>query len=377
MSVFRERAERKYQVIEDHAKMGGMLKQYAAGKVFYLKGFYERIEVKVLDFKEPNLLIVDSLRDIEGEVTLFHTFNKQLEVIGEVVDKLVNTQYKISVSRVRIATSDRKSPRHKMSSDQVVINSIRAARNTINASLFNVPTSVKIHLEKFQQRLQDFADEVKVKIFEKDDEKTELVRKTMKILMIHDTQDIMSYIPEDTEGFVDYREHLNTEIGTVMEDYRKRKIVSEMIVPIIYLGHDGGSIPLGYIQLISHEKKLGMDTALELKMLAFEMVDQMRDSNTMLISKRQSVGDISRGGMRLVVTDTELKKFLVHQKGFSFNVIFKLQQPITVFTEIVWTAMTPQNDLAIGVSIRGFSSRKGESDRYHQYLDSLAAAKPQ
>ncbi|HNJ66283.1 MAG TPA: DUF1577 domain-containing protein, partial [Turneriella sp.] len=289
MSVFRERAERKYQVIEDHAKMGGMLKQYAAGKVFYLKGFYERIEVKVLDFKEPNLLIVDSLRDIEGEVTLFYTFNKQLEVIGEVVDKLVNTQYKISVSRVRIATSDRKSPRHKMSSDQVVINSIRAARNTINASLFNVPTSVKIHLEKFQQRLQDFADEVKVKIFEKDDEKTELVRKTMKILMIHDTQDIMSYIPEDTEGFVDYREHLNTEIGTVMEDYRKRKIVSEMIVPIIYLGHDGGSIPLGYIQLISHEKKLGMDTALELKMLAFEMVDQMRDSNTMLISKRQSV----------------------------------------------------------------------------------------
>lgn len=377
MSVFRERAERKYQVIEDHAKMGGMLKQYAAGKVFYLKGFYERIEIKVLDFKEPNLLIVDSLRDIEGEVTLFHTFNKQLEVIGEVVDKLVNTQYKISVSRVRIATSDRKSPRHKMSSDQVVINSIRAARNTINASLFNVPTSVKIHLEKFQQRLQDFADEVKVKIFEKDDEKTELVRKTMKILMIHDTQDIMSYIPEDTEGFVDYREHLNTEIGTVMEDYRKRKIVSEMIVPIIYLGHDGGSIPLGYIQLISHEKKLGMDTALELKMLAFEMVDQMRDSNTMLISKRQSVGDISRGGMRLVVTDTELKKFLVHQKGFSFDVIFKLQQPITVFTEIVWTAMTPQNDLAIGVSIRGFSSRKGESDRYHQYLDSLAAAKPQ
>ncbi len=377
MSVFRERAERKFQVIEDQAKLAGMLKQYAAGKIFYLKGFYEKIEVKVLDFKEPNLLIIDSLRDIEGEIVLYHTFNKQLEIFGEVIDKLVNTQYKIAVSRVRIATSDRKSPRHKMTSDQVVINNIRAARNTINASLFNVPTSVKIHLEKFQQRLKDFADEVKVKIFEKDDEKTELVRKTMKILMIHDTQDILSYMPEDTEGFIDYREHLNTEIGAVMEDYRKRKIVSEMIVPIIYLGHDGGSIPLGYIHLISHEKKLGLDTALELKMLAFEMVDQMRDSNTMLINKRQSVGDISRGGMRLVVTDSELKKFLVHQKGFSFDVIFKLQQPITVFTEIIWTAVTPQNDLAIGVSIKGFSSRKGEGDRYHQHIDALGAQKTQ
>lgn len=144
-----------------------------------------------------------------------------------------------------------------------------------------------------------------------------------------------------------------------------------MIVPIIYLGHDGASIPLGFIQLVSHDKKLGMDTALELKMMAFEMVDQMRDSNTMLISKRQSVADISRGGLRLVFTDPELKKFLVHQKGFSFDVVFKLQQPITVFSEIVWTGYTPSQDLAIGVSIKGFSSRKGESDRFHHNLDNL------
>lgn len=374
MSVFRERAERKFQIIEEAAKIAGMLRQYAAGKVYYLKGFYEKIELKILEFKEPNLIIVDSLREIEGELILYHTFNKQLEIVGEVVDKIINTQYKIAVSRIRIATNDRKSTRHKMTSDQVVINNIRAARNTINASLFNVPTSVKIHLEKFQQRLKDFADEVKVKIFEKDDEKTELVRKSNKILMLEDTQDVMSYIPVDESGFIDYREHLNTEIGAVMEEYKKRKIVSEMIVPVIYLAHDGSSVPLGYIQLISHEKKLGMDTALELKMLAFEMVDQMRDSNTMLINKRQNVADISRGGLRLEIKDAELKKFLVHQKGFSFDVIFKLQQPITVFTEICYTAVTPENDLAIGVSIRGFSSRKGESDRYHQYIDSLNKA---
>jgi hypothetical protein len=372
MSVFKERAERRYQVVEDQAKLPGMLRQYAAGKTYMIKGFYEKIEVKILDFREPNFLIIDSLRDLESDMTLYHTFNKQLEIVGAISDKLPGNQYKFSVAHVKIAANERKSARYAMSSDLVVVNNIRAARNTINASLFNVPTSVKIHLEKFQQRLKDFADEVKVKIFEKDDEKTELVRKTMKILMIHDTQDLLSYMPEDTDGFVDYREHLNTEIGTVMEDYRKKKIVSEMIVPIIYLGHDGASIPLGYIQLISHEKKLGIDTALELKMLAFEMVDQMRDSNTMLINKRQSIADISRGGMRLVVTDPELKKFLVHQKGFSFDVIFKLQQPITVFTQICYTGYTPQDDLAIGVTIKGFSSRKGESDRYHQYIDNLA-----
>ncbi|HRP68689.1 MAG TPA: DUF1577 domain-containing protein [Turneriella sp.] len=374
MSVFKERTERKYQTINDPIKLGTMLKQYATGKVFYLKGFYEKIEVKALEAREGTMLVIDSLRDIEGPVVFYHTFNKHMEIHGEVVEKLVGSQYKVRALAVRIATNERRSARFQMSSDLVVINSIRAARNTINASLFNVPTSVKIHLEKFQDRLKDFADEVKVKIFDKSDEKTELVRKTLKILMLTDTQDIMSYIPEDSEGFIDYREHLNTEVGTVMEEYRKKKIVSEMIVPIIYLGHDGASIPLGFIQLVSYEKKLGVDTALELKMLAFEMVDQMRDSNTMLINKRQAVADISRGGLRLVFTDPELKKFLVHQKGFSFDVVFKLQQPITVFTEIVWVGHTPSQDLAIGVNIKGFSSRKGESDRYHQYIDSLNRA---
>ena len=245
MNVFKERTERKYQIVTDAAKLGPMLKQYATGKVYFIKGFYDKIEVKVLDFKEPNILIVDSLRDIEGPITLYHTFNKQLEIHAEVIEKVINSQYKLAVLKVKIATNERKSPRHKMTSDVVVINNIRAARNTINASLFNVPTSVKIHLEKFQQRLKDFADEVKVKIFEKGDEKTELVRKTHKILMVTDTQDLMSYIPEDPEGFVDYREHLNTEIGTVMEEYKKKKVASEMIVPIIYLGHDGESFRWG------------------------------------------------------------------------------------------------------------------------------------
>ncbi len=151
MSVFKERVERKFQVIEDPAKLPNMLRQYAAGKTYLIKGFYEKIEVKILDFKEPNFLIVDSLREIEGDITLYHTFNKQLEIVGVVTDKLINTQYKISVGHIRIAANERKSQRFAMSSDLVVVNNIRAARNTINASLFNVPTSVKIHRKNFNK----------------------------------------------------------------------------------------------------------------------------------------------------------------------------------------------------------------------------------
>ena len=88
MVWIKERSERKFQVIDDPAKVQGMLRQYDAGKVYYIKGFYEKIEVKILDSKDPNILIVDSLRELEGEMTLYHTFNKQLEIEGAVADKI-------------------------------------------------------------------------------------------------------------------------------------------------------------------------------------------------------------------------------------------------------------------------------------------------
>ena len=148
-----------------------------------------------------------------------------------------------------------------------------------------------------------------------------------------------------------------------------------MIVPVIYVGHDGLSIPLGYIQLVSKSEPIGMDKAMELKALTFEMVDRIRDSNTMMINKRQEITNLSKGGLQIRIVDEELKTFLIHQKGFSFDVIFKLQQPITVFTEIIYTGFNQETDLMIGVRIVGWSSRKGEVERYTEAISSLAKGK--
>lgn len=372
MANFRERKIREFQLVDNQEQIAHMLHSYVAGKTYYIKGMIGA-EVKIESILKGNTLLVitDSLPD--EHPIIYRVFKKYMELICELDSDLGNGRYRFKVNAIQIAINERKFSRNFVPEGAAYINGIRAARNIINASLFNIPTSVKVHFDQFERQLAPLADEVFIKVFDKKDDKTELVRKTGKILYIADTQDVLSYAPENEAIFIDYRNHINTDIGKIMDDYRNRKIVSEIIVPITYIGHDGIAIPLGYIHMISRSTPITAETPLDLKTKAFEMVDRIRDSNTMLINKRQSINNASHGGMQLKISDEELKKFLIHQKGFSFDVVFKLQQPITVFTEIVYTGEDIENNLLIGVRIKGWSSRKGEMDRYFDLVDKLTA----
>lgn len=374
MPAYSERKPRKFQEIIEKEKIEHLLKKFALRKTFLLKGQYNPIPVKIEDYIAPNQLVVSTDGfDLEQEdiITIYFIFNTYMELICTFDKTHGIDSFVLTVNGVRIASEKRAHDRIMVNDDQVVINNIRAAKNVIQASLFNIPTSVKVHFSQQKQIMASMADEVNVDVFDKKDDKLELVRKTGKILHIPDTQDIVSYMPEDTEAFIDYRQFLNTDIDSVMKEYKTKKIVSELIVPVTYVGHDGKAIPLGFIHLISKSDPIQIDQALMLKAQAFEMVDRIRESNTMLINKRQSIENISHGGLKLRISDEELKQFLIHQKGFSFDVIFRLQQPITVFTDIIYTGSTPENDLMIGVKIIGRSSRKGEIDRYYELIDAL------
>ena len=371
MSLYKERRFRKLQPIIETDTINHMIKNYMVGKTFFIKNSFPAILVKVIKFDPKKGITVESDLELTEQVIIYKVFNKYMEASCTVENTAEPNRYLLSVKAFNIALSTREHERFAVTKEEVTINNIRSARNTINASLFNIPTSVKVHFSQYEQQLRHLADEVAVKVFDKTDDKLELIRKSGKALWLEDTQEVMSYMPEMTEAFIDYREHLATEIGTVMDEYRRAKIKSEVFVPIIYIGHDGNSISLGYIHLRSKSKLFDIDFVLEIKALAFEMIDRIRESNTVLINKRQEVANISRGGLQLKITDGELKKALVHQKGISLDVIFKLQQPITVRTEIIYTADMPTGDLVIGVQITGSSSRGGELERFAKSIANL------
>ncbi len=368
----KERRPRKLQQIVETEKVQYLIKNYLLGKTYYLKHDIQRETINIIAHKGEQYVEITTKRALKHHTIFYRIFKKYIEVSCTVVKKTAPNTYILEVKTFKVAQHGREQPRKLIVDDnQVTINNIRAARNIINTSLFNVPTSVKVHFAQYKHQIMSMADEVQIDIFDRQDPLLELVRKSSKTLYIRDTQEIASYLPVDEKDFVDYRFYLNTRMEDQMAKYRRDKIVSEVIVPIIYIDHANEPISLGYFRLRSKKKPIGMDVVIQLKILSFEMVDKIRDSNTMLIDKKQKITNISYSGLLLRVDDPELKRFLIHQGGFSFDIIFKLQQPITVFTQIIHTTEISNRPLLIGVYIFGHSSRKGEKIRYSQLLNDL------
>lgn len=355
---YKERKKRSLQEIINPEKIQEMIPKYMVNREFYVKHSSEIAPVQVITFDDPDIIFVKTEYQFTDSAVFYRMFNKYLDISCTVEEKTDDLTYRLSVKKISIATEERKSLRKPVNPGDILINNIRIAKNVINASLFNIPTSVKVHFGQNEQKLSHLADIVRVKVFDKKDDKLEIVRKSCKSLWIPDTNEISSYFSSDENEFINYHNLVKTDIQRVIDQYQMDGIISEVIVPILYVGHDGLSIPLGYIQLLSKTKKFDLDTILELKALGFEIVDTIRNANTTLMNIKQEVLNVSSGGLKILVSDQDLKEYVAHQKGFGFDIVFKMQAPITVFSEIIYTYNDPSNNLIVGVEIGGYSTRR-------------------
>jgi hypothetical protein len=107
--------------------------------------------------------------------------------------------------------------------------------------------------------------------------------------------------------------------------------------------------------------------------MSFKLVDRIRDANTLLVSVHQSIIDISRGGAKLKITDNDLKKYIQKSRGFIFDIVFKLQAPMTIYGHIKTTSTDPEGNLLLGVDFEGNSSRKDEMKRFYDVLKPMEA----
>lgn len=366
MKLLSEREPRKFQTLTDTLKIRQLVEKYFIQRPYFLKG-YNGVFIKGEQITPDGRVVVDTKANINDEIIAYNVLKKYIELKGTVDQHLSPEKYLLDIHTVNIAVEERKSPRFNVDFGSVYVTNFRASRNAINASLFNIPTSVKVHLKQYQQILSGMADEVVVDVFDKSLEKLDLVRKTGKILYIRDTSNEGSYEMDDDERFINYSRSTFLEIPQVIRDYKMHKVVSELIVPVVYTGHDGVDIPLGYIQLTSKTKLIGKEKAEELLKVAQEIVQKMRDSNTVLINDRQKIENLSVEGMAIRLSNEELKKLVPEQSGLTFDVVFKMTQPITLSTEIVYTGFD-ERDIIIGLRIVGYSTKSGDSSRYSQMV---------
>jgi hypothetical protein len=372
-----QRKNRDFQEFESVDDVIDLLKSQFTNRKLYVKYAVEKTEIAINEYLPDGtlMLVTDPNYRNDGSIIMIYGLSdKYLEIDLEIVDERGPGYYHCKVKSARRAMHGRRDLRFKVAPDDVVATNFRISKHTIDVSSFTIPTSIKVVLEQFQSQNSRMSDVVRVDVFKPDDKDRLLVhlKKTGKTLWVSDTADPASYNAMN-EDFVELGELYGDDLNLVMKRYIERGYKSLLAVPIIYITELSNSVPFAYIQLISKSKNFSIDDVLMLKDHSFKLIDRIRDANTHLIPMHQRVMDISRGGAKLRITDKNLQKYILRSKGFIFDLVFKLQAPITIFGEVKVSYTDDEGNLLVGVDFEGNSSRKDEMKRYYSILKPMEA----
>jgi hypothetical protein len=367
-----QRKNREFQIIDSEEDIINILKSKFSSRKLYIKYAIEKTEVTINEYLPDGtlMLVTDPNYLNEGSsISLYGLSDKYIEFMFDVVEERGPGYFQCKIKSCFKAIRGRRDLRFKMAPDDVIATNFKVSKHTIDVTALNIPTSIKVVLEQFQSQNSKMSDIVKVEVFKSDDKDRVLVqlKKTGKNIFVHNVSDPGSYKALN-DDFIDLNEVYAEDTPAVIKRYIERGYKSILVVPLIYITESISSVPFAYIQLISKSKHFTLDDVLDLKDQSFKLVDRIRDANTLLIPIHQRIMDISRGGAKLKITDKNLQKYILKSKGFVFDLVFKLQAPITIFGEAKVTYTDDDGNLYVGVDFEGNSSRKNEMKRYYSIL---------
>lgn len=372
-----ERQKRNLETISEPAKKHHILSKYLIGKELKFKDQDERGIVRLKNVSQDgNKILISASPELELEtnepVSLYVILSKYIQLDCKVLQKRPDSQYVLGVEKIGIASREREHPRYEVPPGAVWITNILTSKATIDANMFIVPTSVKVNFSDYEIKLKNTCDYIKISTFQSNDpDKIRIVKKTQKMLLIEDTQNPQCYQEAITPDFINYEEEIDSDFKSEMRKLKDQKVVSELIVPVIYIDLEEKAIPIGYIHMQSKKDKFDLGKAMEIKTLTFEMVDRIRNSNTVTITERFNVLDISAGGLKVKINHPELNQTLPRLSGFNFDIFFKMQSPMSVFGLIRSIYKDPDGSLILGIQLAGNSARPGEKKRFLENLEIL------
>lgn len=367
-----QRKNREFREINSEEDILNILKSKFSSRKLYIKYAIEKTEVTINEYLSDGtlMLVTDANYTSEGRTLgIYGLSDKYIEFDLEILEERGPGYYHCKVNSCRKAVRGRRDLRFKVAPEDVVATNFKVSKHTVDVTALNIPTSIKVVLEQFQSQNSKMSDFVKVEVFRPDETDPVLIqlKKTGKNIFISNVADPESYKPLN-DDFIDLNNIYGEDLAAVIKRNIERGYKSIVIAPVIYITETMSSVPFAYIQLISKSKQFSIDDVLDVKNDSFGLVDRIRDANTLLIPIHQNVMDISRGGAKLKINDKNLQKYILKSKGFVFDLVFKLQAPITIFGEVKVSYLDDEDNLYVGVDFEGNSSRKDEMKRFNSIL---------
>jgi hypothetical protein len=365
-----QRKQRGFNDLQSVNEVFEVLQTKFVGRKLYIRYAVDKVEIAINEFLDDQTLILGTEPIFKPEKTfsIYGLSDKYVEVDLEVLEEKGPGYFHCKIVSGRRAVQGRRDIRFRVTPEEVVATNFKISKHTIDVSNLKIPTSIKVVLDQFQTSNSKLGDILKVDVFSSDEKNQILmnIKKSCKTLFIQDASDESSYVPL-TEDFVDLQDVLGSDLNKFIKINTQKGYKSIIIVPIIYITENEKSIPFAYIQLISKTENFDLGKVVDLKEETFKLVDRIRDANTVLLPVHQHILDISRGGAKLEITDPELKKSILKSKGFIFDIVFKLQAPITIYGDIKATQKV-ESYLHVGVDFEGNSSRKDEMKRFYSII---------
>ncbi|NCN11523.1 MAG: DUF1577 domain-containing protein [Leptospira sp.] len=374
---FKPHEVRELDLVKESAQKYHVLSKYLLEKELTLRSFPFDQKFTILKIKEDGKQI--SVKNDSGtllvqgaKITLYSILAKYIELECTVLKVQDDGRLILNVESLGISRKNREGNRVP-SRGNVHINNIVTVKTVIDANMFQVPTLVKVAFDEFRSKLDPKKFEYsKIDIFKSDLlRKFLIVKKTRKIFFISDTQKTESYNHTNSD-FLNFGQEIDDDIELEKERYREDRIMSECILPVLYGNPYDELIPIGYVHIQNRESNLNENDIEDLKKLCKEMVTRILESNTMQISGKFPVIDISPTGLQVQINEPNLVKILPKQKSFIFDIIFKLQTPFTVIGKIRWVAKKNDEDsILLGVELEGKSDLPGERAKYLKNIENL------
>jgi hypothetical protein len=368
VETYKQRKHRNFEEIKTRHDVVDFLRNKYDRKL-HIKYSLDKREAKINEYLDDDTLLVVTDPEFEGEdtIVLYGLMEKYFEIDLKVEEKRGPGYFLCSIIGLKKAMTGRRDLRFRMTPEKVVATNFKISKHTIDISDFKIPTTIKVVIDQFQNQYIKLSDIVRIDVFQTGDPIYDAIKKTGKTLYIEDVANRETYAPLN-DNFVDTPQILGDSFAQYAKKNVEKGYKSIIISPIIYITEMEQSIPFAYFEVISKNAPMEMEQVLEVKELSFKLVDRIRDANTLFIPQHQQVVDISLGGAKLMFTDENLKRYLPRAKGFIFDVVFKLQAPITIYGEIRHMYTDSGGNLFVGVDFAGNSSRKDEMKRFTSVL---------
>ncbi len=335
-----EKKARDKQSVTQKEKIFYLIDKFLKGKKLYLKDHSDKIPVNIEVQEDNTLKVFLPFNYQPGEkIFLYAIVEKYIELELNFIKTLAIGRHIYEPASANIAVNARRHQRFSIIDSSIVITQFQIFEELQSSRLdtHNLPISVKTIFADYERILQSFYPNASVGTFEinnlQNDKEINLVHSKKQILYLHDTQDQDSYFTEN-ENMISYGILLGGNLTKQMHLLRQNKINSLLVYPILYRLTELKSIPFGYIKIWSENEPIDIVSSIpHLTYTSHEIIEKIRQTRTLrnLIQPQDAV-DVGEGGLKLSVTNPELKEILPSHPEMIINVQLQVARQSIDFT---------------------------------------------